>query len=372
VADIGFVIGNLNKGHGGAQQLLFDICRHLPESEFDTTVYYMFGEGTYAPQFETRGTTVIDLEASSNYDTLSFKNLVSYLKNSEHDILQTNSPISGVWGRVAGALGNIPHIVSVEHSVHTGYPLLNRVANGITLPLSDTIVGVSNAVTNSLLPWEQFLLQEGTRIRVIRNGVDMSDSEDKSVKNGDIFSETPISAKKPIIGSVGRFTEAKGYKYLLRSFPEIKQNCADAQLLLIGDGELMPDLKRKARATGYSEDVFFTGFISNVFPYLSSFDIAVFPSLWEGFGLTPVEAMATKCPVVASDIPAFREVINDAGLLVESKDELGLAEAVISLIEDPTRREKLGEKGYERAVEHFSIERTVEEYADLYRDLACE
>lgn len=366
------MIGNLNKEHGGAQQLLFDICRNLPKSEFDTTVYYMFGEGTYRQQFENHGTEVIDLSASSNFDIDAFRKLVSHLQHSDHDILQTNSPISGVWGRLAGRIASTPEVVSVEHSVHTGYPLKNRLANGLTLPLSTAIVGVSNAVVDSLRPWERKLLSSDTRIRTIHNGVDVDAIEQEFGKTDEVMSELSVERDKPIIGSIGRFTEAKGYEYLIQAFPEIKQSHSEAQLLLIGGGELRSELESEAEATGYREDIRFTGLLSNVFPYLPAFDVAVFPSLWEGFGLTPVESMVAKRPVIGTNISPFREVIGDAGVLVEPEDESDLAKAVNSLIESPARRRELGEKGYERAIENFSIERTVEEYTDLYRDLIYE
>jgi glycosyltransferase involved in cell wall biosynthesis len=370
--NIAFVIGNLNKEHGGAQQLLFDICRHLPKSEFDTTVYYMFGDGTYVEEFEQHGTTTVNLNASSNYDITTLQNFSIQLRQSNHDILQTNSPISGVWGRIAGRLGNVSHIISIEHSIHSGYSRLNQVANGLTLPLSNTIIGVSNAVTKSLLPWERRILSADTNIRTIRNGVDIDAIKEEFSKTDDIFSDLQVSRKNPIIGTVGRFTEAKGYKYLIRAFPEIKHNHVDAQLLLIGGGELMSELKMEAESTGYRDDIHFTGLLPNVFPYLPAFDIAVFPSLWEGLPLAPIEAMVAKRPVVGTDIEPFREVIGDAGLLVEPKDQRALATAVTSLIKDPTRRRELGEAGYERANEKFSIERTIKEYAELYQELVNE
>lgn len=369
---VSYLIGNLNKEHGGAQQLLYNICRHLPPSEFDTTVYYMFGEGTYTEQFEEHGTNVVDLGASSNNDVAAFGRLVHHLRNVNYDILQTNSPISGVWGRIAGRLGSVDHVISVEHSVHTGYPLSNRLANGLTLPLSSAIVGVSDTVVESLLPWEKRLLSEDTKIRAIRNGVDVNAIEQEFTKTEDALSDIDISQDGPIIGSVGRFIEPKGYKYLLRAFPNIKQEHPDAILLLIGGGELMSELKSEAESTGYRDDILFTGLLANVFPFLPAFDIAVFPSLWEGFGLTPVEAMVAKCPVVASDIPAFREVVDDAGILVNSGDKSAIAAAVTGLLNDPSRRMRLGRSGYERAIKNFSIERTVNEYADLYRELIDE
>ena len=370
--DIAFIIGNLNKEHGGAQQLLFDICHNLPCDEFDTTVYYMFGKGTYQEKFEQQGVNVVNISASSNYDIPTFIRFVRTLSGQNHDILQTNSAISGLWGRTAGFLGQVPEIVSVEHSMHSAYPALHRIANGVTLPLADTIISVSNAVVDSFSFWEKTLIRDDTDTQVIKNGVDIEEIRKKLSQDHNITSELEISLEDPVIGTVGRFHDAKGYEYLIRSFPEIKAAYPTAQLLLLGDGEKRPTIEREAEKTGYSEDIYLPGFRSNVFSYLSIFDVAVFPSLWESFGLAPVEAMVAKRPIVGTNISAFKEVIGDAGILVEPKDESALATAVVSLLGNSLRKQELGERGYERAIEEFSIRRTVSEYAELYRELTTD
>jgi glycosyltransferase involved in cell wall biosynthesis len=298
----------------------------------------MFGKGTFREEFEDHGITVIDLSASSNYDIAAFWTLVKQLRQTNPDILQTNSPISGIWGRLAGRLSSVSNVISVEHSVHTGYPIFHRVANGLTLPLGHAIIGVSETVINSFCLWEQRLISDNTKVRSIPNGVDISAIEREFTKTDAAMAELPLSGNSPIIGSVGRFTKAKGYKYLIRSFSDIKRSYPDSQLLLIGDGELMSDLRSEAKATGYNEDIYFTGFLSNVFPYLPLFDIAVFPSLWEGFGLTPVESMIAKRPIVATNIPAFQEVVDDAGVLVEPADKKALADEIKTLIRSSSRQ----------------------------------
>jgi glycosyltransferase involved in cell wall biosynthesis len=371
--NIAFIIGNLNKEHGGAQQLLFDICRHLSSSEFETTVYYMFKEGTFTEQFESHGTNVVDLAASSNYDLAAFYRLVRNLRSSSHDIIHTNSPISGCWGRVAAKLGDVPNIVSVEHNFHTEYSRFTRAINGITLLLTDVVVGVSQAVSNSYLDWEERLLSDDTRYETILNGVDINAIRGTFQRSDTVIREySPYSPSDLIIGTMGRLHKQKGYRYLIRAFPKIKRQSPEAKLLILGDGPARDRLEEIANQSRFQDDIYFTGYVPDVYPFLPNFDISVFPSLWEGFGLTPVESMAAKRPVVGTDIPPFREVIGDAGALVEPEDESALAKAVNSLIESPVRRRELGQKGYERAIENFSIERTVKEYASLYRELVDE
>lgn len=371
--DIAFIIGNLNKEHGGAQQLLFDICRHLPSSEFDTTVYYLFGEGTYRVDFEKNGTSVVDLKASSNYDLYAFLRLIENLRSVDHDILHTNSPISGAWGRPAAKFGRIPHIISVEHNVHTEYSRFTRTINGLSLPLSDAVVGVSQSVSESYLDWEKLLLGDSTRRETIRNGVDIEAIRQTFDRSDEVLQEfTPFSPSDLIIGTVGRLHEQKGHEYLIRAFPEIKRQFGDTKLLILSDGPKRETLQTIANRTGHAKDIHFTGYVPNVYPFLPNFDISVFPSLWEGLPLAPVEAMAAKCPIVGTDIPPFREVVNNAGILVEPKNVSEFAKVVTSLIENPAHRHELGKAGYKRAIENFSIERTVEEYAELYRELLNE
>ncbi|MDB2248608.1 glycosyltransferase [Halorubrum ezzemoulense] len=368
--DLSFIIGNLNKEHGGAQQLLFDICRNLPESGYNKTVYYMFGKGTYQEQFEEHGTTVIDLCASSNYDPLAFSRLVQYLRSKDIDILHTNSPISGFWGRSAAIFGDVPNIVSVEHNVHTEYSKSTQVVNGLSLSLADAVVGVSQAVSNSYLSWEQKLFGDSTRQVTIRNGVDLMAIRKTFDRSNNVLNEfTPFSPSDHIIGTVGRLHEQKGYEYLIQAFPQIKEQVTDVKLLILGDGPKRETLQALAKETGYSGDIHFTGYVPEVYPFLPNFDIAVFPSRWEGFGLTPVESMAAERPVVGTNIPPFREVIGDSGVLVEPESEIELARAIASLLEDPERQRELGRKGYERVLNKFSIERTVQEYMELYQDI---
>jgi len=96
-------------------------------------------------------------------------------------------------------------------------------------------------------------------------------------------------------------------------------------------------------------------------------DLFVFPSLYEGFGLPPLEAMACGLPVVASTAPALREVLDDAALLVHPQDVVALTEAMAAALRDEALRSRLRQAGLRRAAQ-FSWERTARETAAVYRE----
>jgi glycosyltransferase involved in cell wall biosynthesis len=377
VLHISFLIGNFSKEHGGAQQLLYDLCTHLPNDEFETTVYYMFGEGTFQPAFEAAGTEVVGLQATSNYDPGAFVRLVRHLRTNSPDILHTNSPISGAWGRVAGKIVNVPRILSVEHHIHDARRPFARAVDDATLPLVDSIIGVSEAVTNSFAPWERFLLDvAGTRIDAIPNGVDVQ-AIDAGGRNADsVLDPYPVEPSDPIVGTVGRHVEEKGYRYLIDAMERVTREHPDAKLLLVGDGPERTALEQRARRRGLldtdeADAVVFVGQQSSVPPFLVHFDIGAFSSVDESFGLALAEAMAAGVPVVGADIPAFRRILDDgaAGVLVPPRDSDALAEAIDALLSDSYRRDKLGIRGRERIERCFSIEHAAYEYAELYQNL---
>jgi len=101
-------------------------------------------------------------------------------------------------------------------------------------------------------------------------------------------------------------------------------------------------------------------------------DMFVLPSLWEGLPTAIIEAMAAGCPVVATAVAGTPEVVIDGetGFLVNPRDPKALAQKIRLLLQDQALCKKMGEAGAKRAREHFSLERMVQEYEALYKQLA--
>lgn len=168
----------------------------------------------------------------------------------------------------------------------------------------------------------------------------------------------------PTIAAVGRLTAEKGHAVLVRAMARVPE----ATLVICGQGEEEPRLRRQAEMGGISDRVRFLWFQSDVRPVLAAADVFAMPSLSEGLGVAALEAMAMGKPVVASNTGGLPDVMVDGetGLLVPPGDPEALAEALTILLRDPTRARAMGEAGRARALERFDREVVVPQVLALY------
>ncbi len=174
---------------------------------------------------------------------------------------------------------------------------------------------------------------------------------------------------------VGNIKPHKNVERLVDAFHLARQGGLDSlRLVVIGD-ELSKNasLRRAVHRYNLHKHVRFLGFLpdetlSAVYRLASVF---VFPSLYEGFGLPPLEAMACGTPVVTSNVSSLPEVTGDAALLVDPTDASAIAAAITRVVTEPALREELRARGLARA-RQFSWERSVKEIRDIYLQVAAE
>lgn len=357
---IAALIGNLNREHGGAQQLLYNVLSRLPD-QYTPVVYHLFGPGTFREDFEDAGVEVRHLGASSHYDVLAFGRFVQWMRRDPPDLLHTNSPATGAWGRIVARLAGVPAVLSVEQNTHDAFGAWPRLVNGLTLPLADAVVTVSRTVHKSLARWERALLPADTKVRVIHNGVD--------VEHFTPASEDQRFGGAPTVGTLGRLVEAKGYDRLLEAWPSVLEVRPQARLRIVGDGRRKKDLESLVEQLRVADSVTFTGYVADPLSEFHRFDLAVFPSRWEGLPLSLAQAMAAGVPVVASDIGPNRTLVGQAGILVPGTDRRRLAKSISDLLADADRRTHFATEGRRRIVRQFSAKRIAKSYEALYREL---
>jgi len=169
--------------------------------------------------------------------------------------------------------------------------------------------------------------------------------------------------------SVGTIEPRKNLQTLVRAFARIGRNTDHQPLLVIagGAGWLTDDFDRLVRESDFRERIRLTGYLSDeeLRALYSSCKVFVYPSLYEGFGLPPLEAMACGAPVIASRIAAHEETLKDNARLVEPMDESALAKAIVDLVEDEKLRQSLAKAGRAHAA-NFSWQKTAERTWEVY------
>jgi len=191
-----------------------------------------------------------------------------------------------------------------------------------------------------------------------------------TVHNG-VPDEQSAAAERPrpglLVGGIGRFEQQKGFDLLIRAVAEIE----DASLVLVGDGSEQRVLEELAESVGVADRLVWRGWTDQARSYLGAFDVFAFPSRFEGFPLALLEALLARSAVVATDVGDVSEIVRDGetGLLVPAEDPKALAHAISRLLADADLRQRLGEQGRQRVLEHFTADHMTRGFERLYEEL---
>jgi len=201
---------------------------------------------------------------------------------------------------------------------------------------------------------------------VVPNGIPIERFEHAA----DRRAEFGLPAGTPCVGLLARLVEQKDPLAFVAMAARLAARRPDVRFIVAGDGPLRAAAEQAARAAGLGAAITFCGFRTDAAELLKTFDVAVFPSLWEGLPLAVLEAMAAGAAVVASDLPGHREILEDGvhGRITPPGDPAALAAAVEELLQDPARRARLVAAARERVRERFTVERMVERTVAVYRD----
>jgi len=229
---------------------------------------------------------------------------------------------------------------------------------------ANRIIAVSQHTKNDITKY--FKIPENN-ISVIYNGIDHTVFKPYQVKLLD----------KPYILYVGSERPRKNLGRLFAAFAKLKPEFPELKLLKIGatgrSKEYRRDTIKQIADSGISQDVIFVDRASetDLAHYYSSAALLAYPSLYEGFGLPPLEAMACGCPVVTSNISGLPEVVGNAGIIIDPYDIDSLAQAMKQVLTDNKKREEMVAKGLIQA-RKFSWERAAQETLKVYKKVTGE
>jgi glycosyltransferase involved in cell wall biosynthesis len=348
---------------GGSENMISRIAPSLKMRGYKIRVLAFKGWGHISQKLKDDGIECIALKGKGKFDFRVLWRYFLYLRKSPPDLIIAFLYRAYIPTRIFGFLlgiSNISSVRDVQQWMNWFHVLFER----FTANFSDLIYSCSNDVTRFLT---QDIGIKKEKIVTIQNGIDV-ESFSITINRRQKLQELGLSSKLKIVGTVCRLHEPKkGLKILLEAAKEIQKETA-FQLLIIGTGKDEKKLRKMAQKAEIN--VSFLGERNDINEILKVMDIFVLASLYEGFPVVVLEAMATGLPIVASKVGGLKEAVSDGktGFLVEPGDPNDLAEKIKNLLLNKKRRKKFGEAGLKRVQENFSLEKTVDGIERLWKD----
>jgi glycosyltransferase involved in cell wall biosynthesis len=286
---------------GGIETFLMTLYRRIDRDKFQFDfLVHREKPGYFDDEIRSLGGRIIQVSPLNPLKVVSYINeLRQVLNDNAYDIihshLNTNTAFV-LW--IAKTVG-IPYRIAHSH--------ITRYTGGMK-----TLIETTNKLYINAMPTHKmacsdkagkWLFGEHADYKILNNSIDVQKFTFDKQQRDQIRKDLNIPSQTILIGNIARFFHQKNHEFLIDVFFEFNKN-NPSKLLLIGEGELMPKIKRKVHNLGIENDVIFTGAISHANEYLNAMDVFVFPSHYEGLGIVAVEAQNNGLPVVMnSNLP---------------------------------------------------------------------
>ena len=324
-------------------------------------------EKEYDPEIDLE---IIDLNKNpKNASTTNLKKLVylktlpklkKFINNFRPDVVHAHYASS--YGLLGALSGKHPYFISVWGTDILEFP-------------KDSIIRKWLILFNLKQADEVFVtskfLGEATQIYISKNPIIVPFGVDS-----DLFKPTqkvnPLSIESLVIGTIKTLEPVYGIDTLIKAFKIVKDKLSSSQLklLIVGEGNQRKELDCLVANLSLEDSVIFTGYVpsSQIVEYFHKIDIFVNLSIRESFGVSVLEALACKIPVIVSDVGGLKEIVinNECGFLVEPNNVMETAVAMEKLIMDKEKRNKFGDAGRIRVKKYFEWNKNLSDVVKVY------
>ena len=290
-----------------------------------------------------------------------------FIKDNNIDIVHCHQYTPWVYSALAAFMTG-KKVIFTEHGRF--YPdrtswkraIINPILNLIT----DRVTVISTATKQALINYEYI---PPSKIQVIYNGI-VPLIPDKS-RNAEIRNTYVISDHTRIVGTIARLDPIKNHAMMLRAFRIVAESYPNTKLMIIGDGEEMENLKQACHELGIVNHVIFTGYITEPVYYLDLMDIFMLSSFSEGTSMTLLEAMSLSKPCVVTDAGGNSEIVEHEvnGLVTPNNDASAFADAIIELLKDKKKYQKMCYASLDRFNRKFNLKYMLNAFQYIYDDL---
>jgi glycosyltransferase involved in cell wall biosynthesis len=326
---------------GGAEDHLLSLARNLDKARFLPVVCCIGRKGPIGAEIEAAGVRVEELGKlrKGGFDREIVPLLRALIRRERIDLVHAHMYHANLYGRLAAFREGVPAVISV-HNTYVRPKILRRVVNGWLARRTPFVLAGSEAIRDDIVKYDG--VPPG-KIRVIPYGVD-ADTFKCALSREEAREKLGLPGDRFLVGTVGRLEEQKGQKYLIEAAGRLRREGMGVTLLIVGSGREEDRLRDLAQREGIGDDALFLGTRRDLPELFRAMDVFAFPSLWEGFPIALLSAMAAGLPVIVTPVGGVPEVVKDGinGVIVPAGDPIALAAAIRRVREDPVGASVLG------------------------------
>lgn len=357
---------------GGAEKHILNLAGAVDLQAVELTVCCLFS-APFVEAATRAGIRALAVPMCSKADFAVIRKLSGLIQSGKFDIVHTHGVRANLLGRLAARQAGKKKVITTVHSLlerdYQGMALryANNLAERATRSLTDHFIAVSQGLKDRLVAGGI----PAKSITVIYNGILLDglrpfDAAETALK------EKYSDNEAPLVGIVARLHAVKGHRYFIEAAQKILLQRPATRFLIVGDGPYRPVLEKLVGSMGVSDRVVFTGFVEDVYSLMAELDLLVISSLWEGFGLTAIEAMVLGVPVVATEVGGLPEVVQHGktGLLAPPADAAALAKSIVWMLDHPQEAREMAAKGGDMVRLKFTAGEMARRTVELYRKVA--
>lgn len=367
---IGIITSPIDEGHPSYTVYIYNLVKNLNRLDKENEYYLIHHTKMNLDLYESNNEIIVQLPSFKPLIGLYWRYVLSpkKLKNIDLDLVHDPRGI-GMFSL------NMPFkkVITVQDLSSMLYPSINmagmlahRLFGIRTIKNVDSVITISMSTKCDVM---KYLKAPEEKIKVVYNGVNEG-FKPLNEKEIDDFRQK-YNLNFPFILYVGVLQPRKNIPTLIKAYYKIKKEGMKHKLIIAGGkGWKYKEIFETVERFNLQKDVIFTGHVLDAdLPKLyNAADLFVFPSIYEGFGLPPLEAMACGCPVITSNTSSLPEVVGDAGIMVDPYDVDGLAKAMGEVLTNESIKQDMIKKGLERA-KIFSWEKCAKETLEVYNCL---
>jgi glycosyltransferase involved in cell wall biosynthesis len=353
-----------------------DLAIGLADEGLCPTVVCLERGGYLADELTTRGVAVVGpIKKTGNDPTAPFR-LAAILREHRVDVAHCHN-----WGGLvdtvlAAKLARMTPVLHTQHGLDYGFSdapdhLRSRLRTAMKVLACQGVTRIATVSQEVAQMVTREWRVSPSRVSVVHNGVRVPAPGEGVDIRARWRHELGIDESDVLIGTVAVFRPVKDLHTMLEAMALIRRETSRAKLVLMGAGPQKEELEAAVERLGLTSVVHFPGFRRDATQLLPALDVFVLSSLSEGISLALLEAMAAGVPVVATSVGGNVEILQKpaSGVLVPPRSPRALADGILSLINDSTRRRLLSAGGRERVEEAFSLKRMIRNYESLYASL---